>query len=67
MPFLGICESGSKPLDQFDEEAVGAFADDDGRAGVAALEEGFAGINLEAALVPAAAVAVDATGLRRWV
>jgi hypothetical protein len=50
---------GVETLDEFDEQAVGAFAGGDGGAGVAALEQRFAGIDAEPAVVLAAAVALD--------
>ncbi len=60
--FLGHLGIGVETLDKFDEEAVGALSDNDSRAGVAAFEEGVAGVDFEAAFVASPAVAIEATG-----
>ena len=40
--FFGHLLVRVKSLDEFDQQAFGAFADDDGRSGVAARKERFA-------------------------
>ncbi len=61
-PFLGHETVGIETHNEFDEVTLGAVAGDEGRAGFAAFEDGFAGIEAEIAFGAATPVAFDATG-----
>src|SRR5207237_77409 len=61
--FFGHDTVGIEPLNKRNQEALSAFARDNGRAGIDTFQQSFAVIESQAALVSAAAVAFDATSL----